>query len=192
VAGAAGVLVCLPGLIASVHLDRLLSRTDTRLEARRALLAATPPGSRVVIEPTLPSRLTTGVRGAKAFSVLARGFDVEPQAADVDTYRSLGACFVVSQNTYRERMEARNRAGADAYYARLRAESDRVRTFSPWARGRTVPLHFDWSFDYYPDAYVRPGTEVTLYHLKDCTTSTDAFPPGFANPYRDRLGSAGI
>ena len=89
-------------------------------------------------------------------------------------------------------MQARNRAQSDAYYARLRAESDGVRTFSPWARGKTVPLHFDWSFDYYPDAYVRPGTEVTLYHLKDCTTSTDAFGPGFANPYRDRLGSTGI
>ena len=192
VAGIAGVLACIPGLIASVHLDRLLAKTDTRLEARRYLLAETAPGTRVVIEPTLPSRLTTGVRGAKAFSVLARGFDVEPRAADVDRYRTLGACYVLSQNTYRDRMEARNRAQADAYYAQLRAESDTVRTFSPWRAGAHVPLHFDWSFDYYPRAYVRPGTEVTVYHLKGCTPSTAAFPPGFANPYRDRLGSAAV
>ena len=88
-----------------------------------------------MIEPTLPSRLTTGVRGAKPFSVLARGFDVQPQPADIDSYRHLGACYVVSQNTYRERMEARDRALSDAYYAAAARSSDSVRTFSPFRSG---------------------------------------------------------
>ncbi len=191
-AAVAGVLACVPGVLASVHLNRVLSRTDTRLEARRYLLAQTAPGTRIVIEPTLPSRLTTGVRGAKPFSVLARGFDVQPQPADVATYRDLGACFVVSQHTYRQRMEARDRAVSDAYYARLRSESDSVRTFSPFHAGESVPLHFDWSFDYYPRAYVRPGTEVTIYRLRDCTPSTEAFPASFRNPYRDSLGETAV
>lgn len=188
-AALAGVLACLPGLLASVHLDRVLVKTDTRLEARRFLLAETAPGTRIVIEPTLPSRLTTGVRGAKPFSVLARGFDVQPQPADVDTYRDLGACYVVSQNTYRERMEARNRTIAAAYYQRLSEASDSVRTFSPFRTGTSVPLHFDWSFDYYPDQFVRPGTEVTIYRLRDCEASVTAFPPSFRNPYRDGLSA---
>ena len=122
-AAVAGVLVCIPGVIATVHLNRLLSRTDTRLEARRFLLDETAPGTRIVIEPTLPSRLTTGVRGAKPFSVLARGFDVQPQPADIQTYRELGACDVVSQHTYRERMEARDRR---AVRRLLRAPEGRV------------------------------------------------------------------
>ncbi len=191
VAAVAGVLVCLPGLVASVHLDRLLSKTDTRLEARRVLLAETAPGSRIVIEPTLPSRLTTGVRGAKTFRVLARGFDVEPQPADVDTYRRLGACYVVSQNTYRERMEARNRAQSDAYYARLpRRVGPRAHVLAVARAERTCRCTSTGRSTTTPRVYVRPGTEVTIYHLKDCTPSTAAFPPGFANPYRDRLGSA--
>ena len=191
-AAVAGVLVCVPGVIASVHLNRVLSRADTRLEARRLLLRETAPGTRIVIEPTLPSRLTTGVRGAKPFSVLARGFDVQPQPADIDAYRDLGACYVVSQHTYRQRMEARDRALSDAYYARLKAESESVRAFSPFRAGETVPLHFDWSFDYYPRAYVRPGTEVTIYRLRDCTPSTAAFPPAFRNPYKDSLGETAV
>ena len=55
-----------------------------------------------------------------------------------------------------------------------------------------MPLHFDWSFDYYPDEYVRPGTEVTVYRLRDCTPSTDAFPASFRNPYRDSLGETAV
>lgn len=191
-AAVAGVLACVPGVLASVHLDRVLARTDTRLEARRFLLREAAPGTRIVIEPTLPSRLTRGVRGSRPFSVLARGFDVQPRVADVDAYRRLGACYVVSQHTYRQRMEARGRAVADAYYRRLREASDVVRTFSPFRAGTTVPLHFDWSFDYYPDSYVRPGTEVTIYHLRGCTPSVTAFPPSFRNPYRDRLSESAV
>lgn len=192
VAAAAGVLVCLPGLYATVHLDRVLAKTDTRLEARRYLLRETAPGTRIVIEPGLPSRLTTGRQGQKPFSALARGFDVQPRPEDIDTYRELGACYVLSQHTYAERMEARDRALADAYYDRLRTESDVVRTFSPWREGERVPLHFDWSFDYYPREYVRPGTDVTVYRLRDCTPSTAAFPPSFRNPYRDAIADATV
>jgi hypothetical protein len=28
-----------------------------------------------------------------------------------------------------------------------------------------VPFNFDWSFDYYPLAYARPGPEMTVYRL---------------------------
>ena len=67
-----------------------------------------------------------------------------------------------------------------------------MRTFSPFRSGTSVPLHFDWSFDYYPGEYVRPGTAVTIYRLRDCTPSTAAFPPSFRNPYRDTLGDTAV
>ena len=38
---------------------------------------------------------------------------------------------------------------------------------SPYARGRgPVPFGFDWSFDYYPLAYERPGPQMTIYRLR--------------------------
>ncbi len=190
VATVAGVAVCVPGTLAVVHLDRLLGRTDTRLEARRYLLRETVPGTRIVVEPTLPSRLLTGRLGSKPFSVLTRGFDIVPRAADIDRYRELGACYVLVQHTYAERVRSRDRVTVDAYYARLEAETEVVRRFSPFAADERVPLHFDWSFDYYPRAYERPGTVVTVYRLSRCTPSTATFDATFRNPYRDALDDA--
>jgi hypothetical protein len=38
--------------------------------------------------------------------------------------------------------------------------------FSPVAPGASLPrFNFDWSYDYYPSAYVRPGPEITIYQL---------------------------
>ena len=37
---------------------------------------------------------------------------------------------------------------------------------SPFDRGAApVPFNFDWSFDFYPRAYHRPGPEVTVHRL---------------------------
>ena len=76
-------------------------------------------------------------------------------------------------------MEARDRAPSDAYYTHLRDELRRGAHVLAVASGTYVPLHFDWSFDYYPRDYVRPGTEVTVYRLRDCTPTTTTFPPDF-------------
>ncbi len=38
---------------------------------------------------------------------------------------------------------------------------------SPYARGAgAVAFGFDWSFDYYPLAYERPGPYMTVYRLR--------------------------
>lgn len=52
-AGVAG-LVLLQGLVMSVHVDRVLSRKDTRNQAREWLSRNVPPGRKLVIEPFLP------------------------------------------------------------------------------------------------------------------------------------------
>lgn len=52
-AGVAGI-VLLQGLVMSVHIDRVLSREDTRNEARAWLSRNVPAGRKIVIEPFLP------------------------------------------------------------------------------------------------------------------------------------------
>ena len=55
---------------------------------------------------------------------------------------------------------------AAAYYRALAREGELVFTASPYSRGAgDVPFGFDWSFDYYPLAYSRPGPTVSLYRL---------------------------
>ena len=58
---------------------------------------------------------------------------------------------------------------AIAYYRALSEQGHVVYRASPYARregGReVVPFNFDWSFDYYPLAYSRPGPLMTVYRL---------------------------
>jgi hypothetical protein len=55
---------------------------------------------------------------------------------------------------------------AIAYYHVLRRQEEVVFRASPYGRGqRGVAFDFDWSFDYYPLAYHRPGPEMTIYRL---------------------------
>jgi hypothetical protein len=38
---------------------------------------------------------------------------------------------------------------------------------SPFGSDRhAVPFSFDWSIDYYPAQYARPGPEISVYHLQ--------------------------
>ena len=55
---------------------------------------------------------------------------------------------------------------AIAYYAALAKQGEVVYRASPYAHGENrVGFDFDWSFDYYPLAYYRPGPEMTVYRL---------------------------
>ena len=52
------------------------------------------------------------------------------------------------------------------YYARLKREGDVVFRSSPYTDPhKSVPFNFDWSFDYEPLAYHRPGPLMTIYRL---------------------------
>jgi len=83
-------------------------------------------------------------------------------------YRSHGYCWVVSGSTQSGRAFADPRAvpAAIAYYRALGEQGEIVYRSSPYARGQgPVPFDFDWSFDYYPLAYERPGPQMTVYRL---------------------------
>jgi hypothetical protein len=56
---------------------------------------------------------------------------------------------------------------AIAYYRELERRADVVLHASPYHPGAgPVGFNFDWSFDYYPLAYARPGPEMTIFRLK--------------------------
>jgi hypothetical protein len=83
-------------------------------------------------------------------------------------YEAHGYCWVLTGSTQRARAlaDARSVPLAVAYYRALARRGQVVYRASPYDRGaRTVPFNFDWSFDYYPLAYRRPGPAITIYRL---------------------------
>jgi 4-amino-4-deoxy-L-arabinose transferase-like glycosyltransferase len=84
-------------------------------------------------------------------------------------YRRHGYCVLVSGSTQSGRAFADPHAVplAIAYYRALEREGEVIFRSSPYARGeRPVAFGFDWSFDYYPLAYRRPGPSMTVYRLR--------------------------
>ncbi|HET8536746.1 MAG TPA: glycosyltransferase family 39 protein [Solirubrobacteraceae bacterium] len=96
-------------------------------------------------------------------------YERELQPALIDLYERKGYCYVVSGSTQRGRAEAQpdQVPRAVAYYAELERRADKVAEFSPYRRGHgPVAFNFDWSFDFYPLAYERPGPLMTIYRLR--------------------------
>ena len=86
----------------------------------------------------------------------------------IGLYERRGYCWVVTGSTEQGRALADPREVplALAYYRALAAQGQVVRRFSPYAAGKgPVAFNFDWSFDYYPRAYRRPGPAMTVYRL---------------------------
>jgi 4-amino-4-deoxy-L-arabinose transferase-like glycosyltransferase len=87
----------------------------------------------------------------------------------VGYYLAHGYCWVVSGSIQSGRAyaDAAAVARAIAYYRTLAERSTVAFRASPYAAGSApVPFGFDWSFDYYPLSYARPGPLVTVYHLR--------------------------
>jgi len=94
-------------------------------------------------------------------------------------YEREGYCWVIRGSTESGRAFADPAAvpHAIAYYRKLARAGTVVYRASPFAKGPSaraskgaggrefVPFNFDWSFDYYPLAYARPGPRMTIYRL---------------------------
>jgi hypothetical protein len=82
-------------------------------------------------------------------------------------YEAHGFCWVLtgSQQYGRAQVDPKAVSQALAYYRALARNGTRAYEISPFARGASVAFNFDWSFDYYPLAYERPGPVVQVYHL---------------------------
>jgi hypothetical protein len=172
------------GLIYSVHAGLVLSRADTRSLTRQWMVAHIPAGTPIVAEPVSPD--TWGERWTKYPSLRSRiapngaleasrtrlvgieNYELTLSPALLAYYQTHGYCWVVSGSTESGRAYADPHAAplAIAYYRALARAGQVVYRVSPYARGHgPVAFDFDWSFDYYPLAYARPGPSMVVYRL---------------------------
>jgi hypothetical protein len=87
----------------------------------------------------------------------------------VDDYEEGGYCWVVTGSTQRGRAEVEPDVVPEAlaYYRELDRRGEVVYESSPIGKGKdAIDFNFDFSFDYYPLAYRRPGPLITIYRLR--------------------------
>ncbi len=122
--------------------------------------------------PSLLSRISADGALEPASSLL-RKVEIEDYVrtlspALIGYYERHSYCWVISGTTQSGRAFADPKAvpQAIAYYTALAKQGKVVYRASPYSHGRNrVAFDFDWSFDYYPLAYYRPGPEMTVYRL---------------------------
>jgi hypothetical protein len=86
----------------------------------------------------------------------------------IDRYVERGYCWVVVGSTQRGRAEAQPTVvpRAIAYYRALEQRSTLAFEASPYGKGKgPVKFNFDWTFDFYPMAYARPGPVMQVFRL---------------------------
>jgi hypothetical protein len=120
--------------------------------------------------PALDPRITPAGAIASAYlpKVGIENYETTLHPALIDFYEREGYCWVITGSTESGRAFADPKAvpRAIAYYAALAKQGEVVYRASPYSHGRNrVAFDFDWSFDYYPLAYYRPGPEMTVYRL---------------------------
>jgi hypothetical protein len=175
------VIVVAQGFAADFRSMRVLGRTDTRQIARNWLVAHYPSSLRVVIEPAVPARYYRrqghSVGGTKTF---VRGFAkhqaetriqypslIRPQY--IDAYRQTGFCLVMTMSVIEGRSKVAKLPQALAYYDQLAKQSKVVYHVSPYKPGaKPQRFDFDFSYNYYPSTFRRPGPEITIYRLRNC------------------------
>lgn len=183
------------GFAASLHVDRVLARPDTRNTLRTWMLANIPAGERVVIEPVVPRAWLQDDDGRALWHTWnTTRADVDDRARPLpdgrtryvkvdryertlrpellDRYAARGFCWVVIGSTQFERARAEpdEVPGAIAYYRALAVRSEQRLRLSPYRAGADPPpFNFDWSFDFYPRAYARPGPELIVFRMRDCS-----------------------
>lgn len=97
----------------------------------------------------------------------AEGYVRRLSPALIDAYVRAGVCWVVTGST----QSGRALAAADkvpralAYYRALDRQATLAFRASPTGRGSVGAFSFDWSFDYYPLGYRRPGPLMSVYRL---------------------------
>jgi hypothetical protein len=181
-------VLCIQGLVFSIHNDVVLARDDTRALARAWMVDNIPEGDRVVIEPIAPDQWAmdtgrpsaatgTGNRWNKWLTSRHEGEIIKLEDYErtltprlIDRYSRAGYCHVVTGSTQYGRAlnEPGEVPGAIAYYDELRRVGDEVYRVSPRGEEPVRRFSFDFSFNSYPLDYERPGPEIVIYRLRDC------------------------
>ncbi|WP_028065713.1 glycosyltransferase family 39 protein [Solirubrobacter soli] len=121
--------------------------------------------------PALIAELGRDFRGAR-YPANFQNYERTLEPRLIDVYRREHACWVVTGSTQygRARAEPRRVPEALKYYEELRRQSTRVFRVSPFKKGgKTMRYQVDKSFNYVDDEYYRPGPEMIVYKLRDCT-----------------------
>jgi hypothetical protein len=181
VAGTAVVVaaLCAQSLVYSVHNDRVLSRPHTLNLARAWMIENIPEDEGVMTEPLrAPSWHSPWERGRSALQTQydSRKYAEYLDRGVVDDYREADYCWIMATSNYwgltlNDKQEAKD---ARAYYEELARESDLVYEASPWGPADShgyidddeVEFNFDFTYDFYPLAYDRPGPRVHVYRLR--------------------------
>ncbi|MGE4428399.1 MAG: hypothetical protein AB7G37_18240, partial [Solirubrobacteraceae bacterium] len=197
-----GILLCGQGVIASVHVGAVLHREDTRNLTREWMTENIEADARIVLEPVVPTEWLSdpgrpGMRWERypispspwdfegndapdgKFSVTLENYTRSLDPRLIDRYERGGWCWVITGSTQRGRAERQPTLVPRAidYYAELERRADRVFVASPYRAGADpVPFDFDFSFDYHPREYERPGALMTVYRLRGgkCATAATA------------------
>jgi hypothetical protein len=169
VAGLAA-LACVQGLLAAIHIDTVLGRTDTRAQALRWIDANVPPGAPLVVEPFVPESWRAALdRPVKRVERPYQAYEKRLRVRQIARYRRQGYCWVVVGSLQKDRGLKAGLRSSRNYYRALDAASASTRTFSPYAPGAgPVEFSYDSSFNYRPRAYERPGPVVEIHRLGDC------------------------
>ena len=180
--------LCAQGAIDAVHSGVVNARVDTRTQTLRWLEAHVPAHTRMVVEPIAPAAWSRRWAGFPIFArtrrraggelalvphsqVSLENYERTLSPALISLYRRKGYCWVVTGSTEEGRAFVDPTAvpAAIAYYRALATQGTAVFTATPYPRGEApIKFNFDWSFDYYPSAYARPGPLVVVYRLDDC------------------------
>lgn len=187
-----GLLLAQGGLY-SIHGDALLARADTRNLTRAWMVAHIPAGARIVIEPVVLSSWLAQSPGSSlrlwqkyptlesviapdgtlaaqsVHKVALEDYETTLSPALIGYYERRGYCWVITGSTESGRALVDPRAAplAAAYYRALAAQAQALYRVSPYSAAGKVPsFSFDWSFDYYPLAYHRPGPQMSVYRLR--------------------------
>jgi hypothetical protein len=164
-------------LVHVLHADAVLTRTSTREQTVDWMVENVPAADRVAVEPIYLAPTTLrGVRGDQAQALPWPLFQwpstagqshiesLTPQVLDV--LEREGFCWVVTQRS-RAFAEPETVPRAIAFYHALGDRADLVFTAIPFKPGRDpVPFDYDWSSNYYPLAFERPGPTIEVYRLR--------------------------
>ena len=190
-AGVLGALLCVQGLVFSIHNDIALARPDTRQQARDWMVQNIPIRSKIVVEPFVPAAWAAdeesvtrgtgnGLRWNKWATTRSRGdvirfedYERTTRPQLVSSYARGGFCWVVTGSTQYGRAYAEPGEVPDAirYYAELERRGELVYEVTPYDGERRRPdFSFDFSFNAYPLDVDRMGPEVRIYRLRgdDC------------------------
>jgi 4-amino-4-deoxy-L-arabinose transferase-like glycosyltransferase len=109
---------------------------------------------------------TLSVNGGAPIYIEQYETTLEP--ALINLYVQKGYCYVVTGETQEGRAQVDPGPVPNAlpYYAALAKRGTLVYEASPYGQGdKPVRFNFDWTFDYYPLSYSRPGPDIRIYHL---------------------------